>query len=419
MEDYSTDSLYLTLNRFYNNCNFRPQQSNNYKECYDYLMNFPFAETHLIVMYNNVLPHFVNRFKFSNKFNKKNHVCYSDLNRQVPTDLLDILCDMNIQNKKEVVVVSMLMLIHKQNLKGIVTNYMDELELCLGVDISQLSVNDFLQKYQSRPLCDLSETGISILPNFSTLFTTITELDIRFNKLTNIDILVNMTQLKKLFCSRNRLNSIPIIPSLTFLDCYGNPDIKRIGYYENLLELHCQYCSIEEIVSMPKLLFMTCCKNNLTRLNSFRSLRELTCMGNPIKELSFMPFLQKLKIMCTQITHLPELKSLTYLEGSECLITTGFLHNEMTEIYCPSLFDTIGDHNLYESSMDRCILRNRCNQIVRFRELYYSLKYKSQLRNFLWERVRRPKLEMYYHPERLLAFLEENEEDWQDKIESW
>ena len=40
--------------------------------------------------------------------------------------------------------------------------------------------------------------------------------------------------------------------------------------------------------------------------------------------------------------------------------------------------------------------------------LYYSLKFKNQFRNWLWEKVRKPKIEQKYHPNYLIQKLNEN-----------
>jgi len=58
----------------------------------------------------------------------------------------------------------------------------------------------------------------------------------------------------------------------------------------------------------------------------------------------------------------------------------------------PSIFITIQQINTYNS----------------FRHLYYSLKFKKQFRNWLWEKVRKHKIEQKYHPNNLIQNLNEN-----------
>ncbi len=48
------------------------------------------------------------------------------------------------------------------------------------------------------------------------------------------------------------------------------------------------------------------------------------------------------------------------------------------------------------------------NKLHKFRNLYYSLKFKKQFRKWLWERVRLPKIEAHYHPDNLINMLQED-----------
>jgi hypothetical protein len=52
-----------------------------------------------------------------------------------------------------------------------------------------------------------------------------------------------------------------------------------------------------------------------------------------------------------------------------------------------------------------------------FRFTYYCLKYKKQLRDILWEKIRKPKIEIQFSPMELKKYLE-NKHDL-DSLEDW
>ncbi len=56
--------------------------------------------------------------------------------------------------------------------------------------------------------------------------------------------------------------------------------------------------------------------------------------------------------------------------------------------------------------------------LQKFIELFYTIKCRNRLRNYLWERVRRPKIEAKYNPENLIKLIE-GKEHYDDLIEDW
>ena len=62
-------------------------------------------------------------------------------------------------------------------------------------------------------------------------------------------------------------------------------------------------------------------------------------------------------------------------------------------------------------------LRNQIEIINKFRELFYTLKYKKQFQYLLWERIREPKIRNKYHPSNLMAMLEEKEDITLDELD--
>jgi len=53
--------------------------------------------------------------------------------------------------------------------------------------------------------------------------------------------------------------------------------------------------------------------------------------------------------------------------------------------------------------------------------LFWSLKYKQKFRNWLWIRVRLPKIEMLYHPSKLNELLnaDNSEEELDNVLVNW
>jgi len=54
----------------------------------------------------------------------------------------------------------------------------------------------------------------------------------------------------------------------------------------------------------------------------------------------------------------------------------------------------------------------------RFKEMFYSLKYKQQFRHLLWAKVREPKIRAKYHPDNLAKMLEERGELDVDELDA-
>ncbi len=55
---------------------------------------------------------------------------------------------------------------------------------------------------------------------------------------------------------------------------------------------------------------------------------------------------------------------------------------------------------------DTNIIRQNIRILNKFRHLYYSLKFKKRFHDWLWIKVRLPKIESQYHPDNLYKLLE-------------
>jgi hypothetical protein len=51
----------------------------------------------------------------------------------------------------------------------------------------------------------------------------------------------------------------------------------------------------------------------------------------------------------------------------------------------------------------------KIQKVNKFRFLYYSLKFKNKFRDWLWKKVREPKIQQQYHPSRLLELLKDKD----------
>jgi hypothetical protein len=54
------------------------------------------------------------------------------------------------------------------------------------------------------------------------------------------------------------------------------------------------------------------------------------------------------------------------------------------------------------------VIKKQIQKINKFREFYYSQKYKNQFRYLLWEKIREPKIIQKYHPSYLIQNLHED-----------
>ena len=92
-----------------------------------------------------------------------------------------------------------------------------------------------------------------------------------------------------------------------------------------------------------------------------------------------------------------------------------FLPNLPFNLYCLSCNDELSD--VYTINIaEHFIMKNEKVKIInRFRELFYSLKFKNKFRKILWEKIREPKIQQIYSPENLIDFLNENKQDDLDK----
>ena len=222
---------------------------------------------------------------------------------------------------------------------------------------------------------NVSGTGISYLPDLT-----------RFKKL------------KMLFCNNNNLTSLPVLnETLVTLYCYTN----------NLTSLPALSENIE---------YLNCSNNKLTSLPILnKKLKMLFCQHN---ELTLLPPLNEKieKVLCqhNRLTSLPILNAKLQMLHCE--------HNELTSLlpFNKKLQTLFKNNPIYKmiNSDNKHIINQKLKVLNRFRFLYYCLKFKKRFRNWLWVKIREPKIREKYSHNYLVANLHEDT-DLDELLENW
>ena len=218
---------------------------------------------------------------------------------------------------------------------------------------------------------DLCASGNKIR-RITKLPTNLKNLHISGNGLQSIAALPPV--LKTLICDGNNLTKLPELPNtLHMLWCFNNKDLNMLPEIpDSLRVLFCSKCSIKRIPRLPDALY------------------ELICNDNPITVIENLP--TNLRMQSTNLGNLPILK-----------ILNNFKSNKLTK---PQSID---------------FYRNNLTKLQRARELRHALKLKDRLRNWLWFRVRLPKIERANHPDLLARYRlpEYADEDMEEVMENF
>ena len=198
----------------------------------------------------------------------------------------------------------------------------------------------------------------------------------------NITSLPDLTRFKKLevlYCCENSLTSLPTLP-------------------KSLKKLHCCVNELTSLLPLPQSLEeLLCCDNELTSLPTLsQSLAILDCYNNKLTSLPTLPqSLKKLVCAKNKLTSLPNLPQ------------------KLEELYCHSnpIFEIIHNDMLLIKKQNIQTLNN-------FRHLYYCLQFKKQLKKWLWEKVREPKIKKMYSPMYLIEKLGDGD-DLDTVLNSW
>lgn len=257
----------------------------------------------------------------------------------------------------------------------------------------------------------------------------------------NIDKLPTLpSKLQSLYINRTYITSLPNLPdTLEELDCNYNK-IKHLPKLpQGLKYLRCGYNLIAEIDQElpPNLRLFHCFDNKLTSLPQLPpKLDALICSSNKLTYLPDLPSTLKiLKCGNNNLTKLPSLIKLNLLTELQCsenqLFELPILPMSLKYLFCnfnnlisiPDLPSSIiqvliTDNPLpYNITHSTLIMMRNVRTAHRFKELYYALKFKKQFRDWLWVKVREPKIREKYHPRHLKKMLEGREEITLDELD--
>ena len=147
------------------------------------------------------------------------------------------------------------------------------------------------------------------LNKISKYIDTLEVLICRWNQLTSIPVLPNLTVLH---CDSNLLTSIPVLPNLTDLHCDSNL-LTSIPVLPNLTKLHCGWNQLTSIPVLPNLTVLYCYSSKLTSIPILPNLTYLNCGGNQLKSIPVLPNLTELYCMENQLKSIPVMQNLTVL----------------------------------------------------------------------------------------------------------
>jgi Leucine-rich repeat (LRR) protein len=237
------------------------------------------------------------------------------------------------------------------------------------------------------------ETYLNSLPDNTT------QINISSKNVSYLPDISRFTLLETLYCDDNYLTTLPRLPpSLRLLSCLRNKLRSLPPLPQSLEYLFCSYNQLPYLPPLPQnLLHLYCDKTGLFSLPLLPSnLLHLYCIGNNLTSLPELPpNLQKLYCSHNKLTSMPLLPE--SLNGFAYYFNP-IWENQRQIIDSPDPYD--------QASV--LITIEKINTYNSFRYLYYSLKFKNQLRNWLWEKVRNPKIEQKYHPNNLIQKLNEN-----------
>ena len=233
------------------------------------------------------------------------------------------------------------------------------------------------------------ETYLNSLPKTTTI------IDVSGKNVCYLPDITSFTLLESLYCDDNYLISLPQLPeSLRLLSCLRNKLRSLPPLPQTLEYLFCSYNSFTSLPSLPpNLLNLYCDKTGLTSLPLLPpNILHLYCIGNNLNSLPALPSaLQQLHCSHNKLTSMPILP--------ESINSFAYCFNPIWE----NQRQIIRRHTAEDQSSVIITIKqiNTCNS---FRRLYYSLK----LRNWLWEKVIKLKIEQKYHPNNLIQKLVEN-----------
>ena len=289
----------------------------------------------------------------------------------------------------------------------------------------------------------------------------VTTINIHNKQITHISayILLRFHNLTTFICSSNKLTMLPILPeSVRYLHCQYNELTSLPSVLPpNLYHLNCESNRLKHLPSIlpDTLRWLICSWNNLSELPEELSaeLTGLICSNNRLSKLpDCLSHVDnrviKLDARNNQLTFLPIMpRGLAYLYVSNNRLTNiaSLLHTMCLRLdfrennisACPSIPNGVELHfsgtpleyvfrELFGKSPVYMTDKNitKVKVINNFRWTYYHVKLKRKMKDWLWERVRLPKIKAMYSPAQLtyiLASIPDNvsAEEAQAVIDGW
>ena len=238
------------------------------------------------------------------------------------------------------------------------------------------------------------------------------------------------TELERLYCSNTQITCLPKLPnSLRELVLYCNAKLTHLPTIlpNNLRMLRCEGSELTHFPALPNTLESLFCYNNkLTSLPELPcSLRVLYCQGNRLTSLPKLPDnIYDLRCERNQLTSIPALPK--KLQEFNCsnnrLYLIPELPNDLQELVCHGnplyeLINRVHSGIYYGDALE--MIKMHIKTLNRFRDLYYCLRFKTQFRRWLWERIREPKIQKQYHPEYLRQNLMDEDADLDGVLNEW
>jgi len=240
------------------------------------------------------------------------------------------------------------------------------------------------------------ETYLNSLPE------TITVIDFNGKDVYYLPNIDRFTNLQHLYCDNNYLISLPRLPeSLRILSCLHNKLNSLPPLPSNLKQLYCSYNPLTSLPTLPESLqYLYCDNSKIISLPELPSnLLHLYITNNQLTSLPLLPSnLRNLHCSHNKLNSMPTLP--------ETMESFGFLFNPIWQMRLINTNDLI-------------IAKQQIKTLNSFRYLYYSLKYKRQFRNWLWVKVRNPKIMQKYHPNYLIQNLIDENTDLDTVLNNW
>jgi hypothetical protein len=244
--------------------------------------------------------------------------------------------------------------------------------------------------------------------------TTTIIIELRNKRLPYLPDLSRFTHLFNLTCVNCGLNEFPPIPQTIFqLNIINNNITSLPELPPNLEALVVADNNLMSLPDLPdSLIGLNCDGNNLVQLPKLPSrLHLLYCSHNRLSYLPPLPrHLGVLKCMNNNLGYIPILP-----ERMDGFWIENFEENPVYDLFNWNI--PMG----YDWNMIN--IRKNVVTLNRFRELFYSLKFRNKFRDILWKKIREPKIQDKYHPDNLLLLLENNnvytDNHLYDILESW